>query len=539
MDHLHNTVRISKAYTIHGIWPQACFFVPMFKEGLVGRSTMMTLSPSIGQLHRIRENTGPATTPGLNDEEIQRFLSLDPLLEQAIGEASDVFDRLQHEYGETLMHAELDLITELQSGYVNFYNPATVNPYVAIAARGPWVVTSHGAVVHDNGGYGMLGAGHGPHEIINAMSDNWVMANVMTPSFSQKRLEERLRNELGHTRGHCPFTQFICMNSGSESVTVSMRIADVNAQRMTGPGGRHEGKSIKIMAIEQGFHGRTDRPAQMSHSCKSKYDQHLASFQSRDNLILIPANDVAALHAAYKQADQDNVFIELLAIEPVQGEGNPGQCVTREFYDAARAITLEHGSMLLVDSIQAGIRGQGTLSVIDYDGFADCEVPDLETWSKALNAGQYPLSVLGMNERAASLYVTGIYGNTMTTNPRALETAVAVLDRMTPELRHNIKARGDEFVEKLKGLQAEYPEVITKVQGTGLLCSAELEPTRFPVVGMDAVEPWCRRRGLGVIHGGVNALRFTPHFNITSDEIDLLISIVKEAIEAFMVKTTS
>lgn len=227
------------------------------------------------------------------------------------------------------------------------------------------------------------------------------------------------------------------MNSGSESVTVSMRIADVNAQRMTGPGGRHEGKSIKIMAIEQGFHGRTDRPAQMSHSCKGKYDQHLASFQSRDNLILIPANDVAALHAAYEQADQDNVFIELLAIEPVQGEGNPGQCVTREFYDAARAITLEHGSMLLVDSIQAGIRGQGTLSVIDYDGFADCEVPDLETWSKALNAGQYPLSVLGMNERAASLYVTGIYGNTMTTNPRALETAVAVLDLMTPDLRQH------------------------------------------------------------------------------------------------------
>jgi len=228
-----------------------------------------------------------------------------------------------------------------------------------------------------------------------------------------------------------------------------------------------------------------------------------------------------------------------LAIEPVQGEGNPGQCVTREFYDAARAITMEHGSLLLVDSIQAGIRGQGTLSVIDYDGFEDCVVPDLETWSKALNAGQYPLSVLGMNERAASLYVTGIYGNTMTTNPRALETAVAVLDRMTPELRHNIKARGEEFVEKLKALQAEYPEAITKVQGTGLLCSAELEPTRFPVVGMDAVEPWCRRRGLGVIHGGVNALRFTPHFNITSEEIDLLIGIVKEAIEAFLVKTTS
>ncbi len=99
-------------------------------------------------------------------------------------------------------------------------------------------------------------------------------------------------------------------------------------------------------------------------------------------------------------------------------------------------------------SIQAGIRGQGTLSVVDYEGFADCEAPDLETWSKAMNAGQYPLSVLGMNKRASDMYVTGIYGNTMTTNPRALETAVAVLDSITPELRTNIRDRGVEFVEK-------------------------------------------------------------------------------------------
>ncbi|DAC58044.1 MAG TPA: aminotransferase class III-fold pyridoxal phosphate-dependent enzyme, partial [Candidatus Poseidoniales archaeon] len=86
-------------------------------------------------------------------------------------------------------------------------------------------------------------------------------------------------------------------------------------------------------------------------------------------------------------AAAQNVFIELFAIEPVQGEGNPGACVSREFYDAARRLTLEHDSMLLVDSIQAGIRGQGTLSVVDYDGFQDCEAPDLETWSKAMNAG--------------------------------------------------------------------------------------------------------------------------------------------------------
>ena len=77
----------------------------------------------------------------------------------------------------------------------------------------------------------------------------------------------------------------------------------------------------------------------------------------------------------------------------------------------------------MVDSIQAGLWGQGCLSIVDYVGFEDCAPPDMETWSKALNAGQYPLSVVGLSGRAANLYSVGIYGNTMTTNPRALETA--------------------------------------------------------------------------------------------------------------------
>ena len=295
----------------------------------------------------------------------------------------------------------------------------------------------------------------------------------------------------------------------------------------------HEGKPVKLLAIERAFHGRTDRPAQISHSCKGKYDKVLKTFSERDNLILVPSNNVEALQAAFAKADEEGYFIESMSIEPVQGEGNPGQCIDRDFYDEARRLTNEHGSMLIVDSIQAGIRGQGTLSVVDYEGFQDAEGPDLETWSKALNAGQYPLSVLGLNDRAAELYVVGIYGNTMTTNPRALETAVAVLERITPELRQNIRDRGREFVDKLKALAEELPGTITQVQGTGLLLSAELDPEKMKVVGFDDVEVWCRKKGLGVIHGGINALRYTPHFNITSEEVDLVIDITRDAIKHF------
>ena len=79
------------------------------------------------------------------------------------------------------------------------------------------------------------------------------------------------------------------------------------------------------------------------------------TFAERDNLILVPSNNVEALQAAFAKADEEATSSKSMSIEPVQGEGNPGQCIDRDFYDEARRLTNEHGSMLIVDSIQAGI----------------------------------------------------------------------------------------------------------------------------------------------------------------------------------------
>ena len=212
------------------------------------------------------------------------------------------------------------------------------------------------------------------------------------------------------------------------------------------------------------------------------------------------------------------------------GEGNPGLAITPEFYDTAMELTRDHGSLLLIDSIQAGLRAHGVLSIMDYPGFESSQVPDMETYSKALNAGQFPLSVLAMTERAAKLYHKGIYGNTMTTNPRALDVAVSVLNSITSELRSNVADRGREFLDKLSALQNELGGAITKVQGTGLLLSAELDPERFLSYGTNSSEEYMRFNGINVIHGGTNALRFTPPFDITSEEVDLVITAVRDAL---------
>lgn len=483
------------------------------------------------KLNEIRKFSGKQRTPGLPDTTIERFLANEPTLGQAIDLAEEMHRLFSTEHTDWLRCDEEELRLLVQQHYVNFYPDPAINPYVALGAAGPWIVTTHGAVLHDSGGYGMLGLGHAPGAVKEALARPWVMANVMTPSLSQKRLTDRLQAEIGHTREDgCPFAKFLCLNSGSESVTMAARICDINARRQTDEGGRHSGKKIKQLAMEEGFHGRTTWPARVSHSTRPVYRKHLASFRDRDDLEVVPINDVAALRDAFARAEAEGVYFEAVFVEPVMGEGEPGRALDRAYYDACRELSRAHGALLVVDSIQAALRAHGCLSLVDYPGFADCEAPDLETYSKALNAGQFPLSVLAMTQPAADLYVKGVYGNTMTTNPRGLEVGIAVLDALNDELRSNIRERGVEFAAKLTALGEEFPGAITEVLGTGLILCAEMNPERYRVVGDGGLEQRLRHHGIEMIHGGHNGLRFTPHFAITTAEIDLIIDVLRQVL---------
>jgi acetylornithine/succinyldiaminopimelate/putrescine aminotransferase len=110
-----------------------------------------------------------------------------------------------------------------------------------------------------------------------------------------------------------------------------------------------------------------------------------------------------------------------------------------------------------------------------------------------------------------------------------MDVAVAVLEGLSPEMRANIRSRGRECVQKLEALKAELGGLITKVQGTGLLFSCELSDD-FKCYGANSTEEFMREHGLGVIHGGLNSLRFTPHFGIESDEIELIVAHVRRAL---------
>ena len=81
------------------------------------------------------------------------------------------------------------------------------------------------------------------------------------------------------------------------------------------------------------------------------------------------------------------------------GEGNPGKALTPEFYNFVRGKTNKYDIPLVIDSVQAGLRTNGCLSVSEYRNFQDYAIPDFEIFSKAITNGHYPLSIIGINKK--------------------------------------------------------------------------------------------------------------------------------------------
>ena len=114
----------------------------------------------IDALAPLRARPGKRRTNGLDDATLLRLVRDHADLAAAIEAAAAEFARIESSAADLLDLDEDAQIQAVQADFVNFYPQDAVNPYVALAARGPWIVTLKGAVLHDSGGSGMLGFVH-------------------------------------------------------------------------------------------------------------------------------------------------------------------------------------------------------------------------------------------------------------------------------------------------------------------------------------------------------------------------------------------
>jgi acetylornithine/N-succinyldiaminopimelate aminotransferase len=298
------------------------------------------------------------------------------------------------------------------------------------------------------------------------------------------------------------FDQVFFANSGAEANEGAIKLARKY-------GAKYKNGAFEIITFEGGFHGRT--LATMSASGKKAFEPLFEPKVSGFRKAKL--NDLDSVKALIS----DNTVAVML--EPIQGEAGVWPA-TDQFMKELRALTKEHGLLLIVDEIQTGMGRTGKLFHYEHAGIE----PDIMTLGKGIGGG-VPLAAL-LATAHASCFEHGDQGGTFNGNPLMCAAGLAVLDEVSkPEF---LKAAADAglFLEsELQKLSARHG--LGEVRGRGLLLALDL---KLPIGAAIVAEALAD--GVLINSPQPDALRFMPALNVTREEISLMI----DCLDAILVK---
>jgi acetylornithine/N-succinyldiaminopimelate aminotransferase len=285
-------------------------------------------------------------------------------------------------------------------------------------------------------------------------------------------------------------------NSGTETIDGAMKLARLFARKPEEAPGT-AAKKHRFLALENSFHGRTF--GAISVTSTEKYRLPFAPVVPGAEFVRF--NDVADLESKF----DDSVCAILL--ETIQGEGGIHP-VSEVFWNRARALTAQHGALLIADEIQCGLGRTGRYFA--YQKFSSR--PDIVLVAKPLAAG-LPLGAILTTEAVAARVSPGMHGTTFGGGPLACAVALEFLKIIDEEkLLENIRARGAELRLGLTKLAAKI-DFVREIRGEGLMIGVALSIEGAPFVA-EAMQ-----RGLLINCTHDFTLRLLPSFNITRAQV--------------------
>ncbi len=281
-------------------------------------------------------------------------------------------------------------------------------------------------------------------------------------------------------------------NSGSEAIEGALKLARVAARQKSGG----EGK-IRVLALENSFHGRTFGALSITHTLK--YREPFVPLVP--GVEFVRFNDVADLEAKFTGD------VCAIVIEPVQGEGGIFP-VSDTFWKRARELATQHGAALIADEIQCGLGRTGL--AFAYERLTG--LPDIVVVAKPL-AGGLPLGAFLAREEFAAAFSPGLHGSTFGGGPLVCATALTFLETVERKrLLANVRARGAELRAGLKKLAAKF-DFIREVRGEGLMLGVDLDVDGAPYVAEALKE------GLLINCTHEHTLRLLPPFILTAQQV--------------------
>ncbi len=357
------------------------------------------------------------------------------------------------------------------------------------------------------GGIAVLGLGHTPPEIVDALVEQarnlWHVSNYYTN-------EPVLKLARALTEATFAEKVFFC-NSGGEANEAAFKLARKWAHDHFGP------KKNRIVSCFHSFHGRT--LFTVSVGGQEKYTKGFEPLPPQ--IDHIPFNDIEAARAAIG----DDVCA--VVVEPVQGEGGilPADPA---YLKALRQLCDEKNALLIFDEIQCGMGRTGTLfAYMDYG-----VVPDIMTSAKALGNG-FPIAAMLTTTEIAKSFSVGAHGTTYGGNPLAAAVACKVLEIINkPAFLARVVEAGQKLRASLERIAADYPDVFAGVRGKGLMLGMVMSEKYQGRAG--EITQAAQQQGLLLLLAGYDVIRFVPALIVSDEHIRQGEKLLRQAIDIWL-----
>jgi 4-aminobutyrate aminotransferase/(S)-3-amino-2-methylpropionate transaminase len=374
------------------------------------------------------------------------------------------------------------------------------------------------------GGIGCLNVGHAHPKVVKAVSEQ---AQRFTHTCFQVAMYEgyvelaRRLNALAPGRSK---KKTFFVTTGAEAVENAVKIARAYTGRPA------------VITFHHSFHGRTLLALSMTGE-NNPYKQNFGPFPGEVYQTPFPyeyhgwtaARALDALHELFDSQVAPN-RVAAIVIEPVLGEGGFVPAPV-EFLRALRALTAEHGIVLVADEIQSGYGRTGKMFAIEHAGIE----PDLITVAKSI-AGGLPLAgVIGKAE-IMDVPTAGGLGGTFGGNPLACAAALAVLDVIDEEhLLERATQIGTRLEFAFRELQQRH-KVIGDVRGRGAMMAIEFTDRGATTAGeiVAKIVAQARSHGLLLFAAGVkrNIVRILVPLVIEDRDLDAGLECLDQSIAA-------
>jgi beta-alanine--pyruvate transaminase len=412
------------------------------------------------------------------------------------------------------------------------------NPRMFVGAEGAYYIDAAGKRVFDGlSGLWCSGLGHGRKEIVEAVQKQ-VATLDYAPAFQFGHPASfALANKIKElTPAGLDYVFFV--GSGSEAADTSLKMARAYWRA------KGQGTKTRLIGREKGYHGVNFGGISVGGIAGNRktYGQgieadHLPHTQKSGSFVRgMPETgaeladtliDLIALH------DASN--IAAVIVEPMAGSAGvipPPVGYLKKLRDICTANNI----LLIFDEVITGFGRMGAYTGAEAFGVT----PDLLNFAKQVTNGVQPLGgVVATKEIYDTFMATAgpdymlefPHGYTYSAHPVACAAGVAALDLLVAEAAPaRVKELAPHFENAVHGLKGT--KHVTDIRNYGLAAGLTIEALK----GEPAKRPFeiamkCLDKGMYVRYGG-DTIQLAPPFISTKEELDRLISVLGDAINA-------